>query len=120
MSATLASLNLFVHDLPAVRDFYVRGLGLVEDRERSAGTGFCLLHAGPATLTLQAERTPGAEFGPAGSVEIGFAVPDVEAAHRQLQAAGYAPDAIEQMGWGTALSVRDPEGHRLNVFRLRA
>lgn len=119
MATTLASINLFAQDVDRLKRFYTEGLGLTEDPDRSAPPGFYLLRAGSATLTLQTMKTPGAETGPAGSIELGFTVDDVAALAQRLTRLGYLVGRVQQMGWGTALDARDPEGHRLNLFRLR-
>lgn len=119
MSTTLGNVNLFVRDIERARRFYVEALGLIEDHERSAPPSFVLLNAGGCTLTLQDAATPGSDFGPAASVELGFAVDDVAAARERLQAWGGAVSELQHMGWGDGFDASDPDGHRLTLFRMR-
>lgn len=119
MPITLGNVNLFVRDIERARRFYVEGLGLEQDRERSAPPSFMLLRAGACTLTLQDAATPGAAFGATESVEIGFAVDDVAAMRSQLEAIGGSVGELQQMGWGDGFDATDPDGHRITVFRMR-
>ncbi|MCB0076976.1 MAG: VOC family protein [Anaerolineales bacterium] len=118
MSTVLGNVNLFVQDLEAAKRFYVEGLGLQADEERSHPPSFVLLRAGHCTLTLQDATPPGAAFGPAASVELGFAVEDVAALHRRLADYGATVSDLQQMGWGGGFDATDQEGHRLTIYRM--
>jgi catechol 2,3-dioxygenase-like lactoylglutathione lyase family enzyme len=119
-SVRLGNINLFVRDIARSRRFYAEGLGLEEDPERSAPPAFVLLRdAAGCTLALQDASAPEAAFGAEEGVELGFAVEDVEAALARLVAAGGEASEVQQMGWGTGADVRDPDGHRLTLYRLR-
>lgn len=120
MSIRLENVNLFVRDIAQARRFYVEALGLEEDQERSAPPGFVLLRAGSCTLTLQDGSAPGADFSPAASVELGFAVDDVEAARERLLAWGGQVSPVQRMGWGSGFDAADLEGHRLTIYRANA
>lgn len=115
----LGNINLFVRDIERARRFYAEVIGLSEDTERSAAPSFYLLNAGEATITLQDGATPGADFGVGTSVELGFAVENVEAAAEKLRAFGAEMGATQQMGWGTAIDARDPDGHRITLYTMR-
>lgn len=128
-NATLANINLFVRDVPRSVQFYQEVVGLVLDDERSVLPDFALLRGGDseggATVTLQnAMETPGAGSGPAEGVEIGFAVDDVEAVRDRAEAFfggdGGSPAPVQQMGWGTACDVRDPDNFRITLFKMRS
>ena len=116
--ATLGNVNLFVRDIEHAKRFYVEGLGLIEDTERSHPPSFVLLQAGQCTVTLQDASTPGAAFGEAG-VEIGFIVDDVEAVRTRLQQWDGAVGESQQMAWGGGFDAIDPNGHRLTIYRMR-
>ncbi len=134
MTAVLSNINLFVRDIAVsrrfylfVRDiavsrrFYVEVIGLTEDERMSAPPSFVGLLAGDnVTISLQDASAPG--FAPSSggseSVEIGFAVDDVEAVRARLVAWGAGDvSAVQQMGWGEAVDARDPDNHRLTIFR---
>lgn len=117
--ARLGNINLFVRDIAQARRFYTEALGLTEMPERSAPPSFALLDAGGCTITLQDAAATGAIFGSSDSVELGFAVADVEAAGAALRAWGVEVSAVQQMGWGSGLDARDPDGYRLTVYRMR-
>ncbi|HEY0779828.1 MAG TPA: VOC family protein [Gemmatirosa sp.] len=127
--ATLANVNLFVHDPERARRFYVEALGLRDDA-RSAPPHFVLLDAGGGcTLTLQAARALGEslDHGAAdGAVELGFelavgtadgdATAALDAAAARLSALGGVVGPPQVMGWARGFDGRDPDGHRLTVF----
>ena len=118
MSTTVGNINLFTRDIEQTRRFYVEVIGLVEIVERSVPPTFFLLNGGSCTVTLQDIHTPGADFVPGTSIELGFAVDDVAAVGQQLQAWGMAVGDLQQMGWGLALESYDPDGRRLIIFRM--
>ncbi len=82
MKTKLGNINLFVRDLEQAKRFYMEAIGLEEMIERSAPPTFFMLDAGSCTLSLQDFRTPGADFEPGTSLELGFAVEDVEATEK--------------------------------------
>lgn len=118
MGIQLGNINLFVRDMEQAQQFYVDALGLVENVERSAPPGFVLLEAGACTVTLQDGSAPGAAFGPASSIELGFMVEDCEALRRRLVTWGASVSAVQQMGWGSGFDVTDPDGHRLTIYHM--
>ena len=119
MSIALGNINLFVRDIARAREFYVTLLGLTEDTERSAPPDFVLIQAGSVTLTLQNEKADGAAFGSAESIEIGFAVDDVQAIYDKLSTAGVEVSGLQTMGWGSGFDARDPDRHRLTFYTMR-
>ena len=119
MSARMSNINLLVRDVYASKQFYTTVLGLTEPEERDGPPTMALLYAGGCTLSLQdAEaigRTPSASEG----IELGFEVEDVDAAWRAMRAAGanVLGEPVEQ-SFGRTFDARDPDGHRLVIFRL--
>ena len=106
----LGSVNLVVKDIGAAERFYVDILGLKVDPERSNRPTFVLLRAANCMIILQ-------EAGPmeaGGGIELGFAVNDVDAMKQKL--GGRA--VVQAMGWGNAIETTDPQGTRLNLYRL--
>ncbi len=106
----LGSVNLVVRDLAAAERFYVDVLGLKVDPERSNRPSFLLLRAANCMVIIH-EAT--AEE-PDGTIELGFAVEDVETMKQKLGERAI----VQQMGWGDAIETRDPQGNRLNLHRL--
>jgi predicted enzyme related to lactoylglutathione lyase len=119
MATTLGNINLFVSDIERTRRFYLDVVGLAEDEERSHAPSFYLLDAGGCTITLQDRSAPGAAFDSGNSIELGFAVDDLEGTRSHLQAWGARVSEIQQMGWGRGFDAVDPDGHRLTFYRMR-
>lgn len=119
MATRLGNVNVFVHDIEQAKRFYVEGIGLVEDKERSQPPAFVLLQAGECTLTLQDASAPGAVIEASRGIELGFAVEDVEAVQARLANWGATVSEIQQMGWGGGFDAADPDGHRLTIYRMR-
>jgi catechol 2,3-dioxygenase-like lactoylglutathione lyase family enzyme len=105
----LGSVNLVVKDITAAERFYVDVLGLTVDAGRSNRPSFLLLRAANCMVILQ---QAGAD--PHGGIELGFAVEDVNAIKLKLGDRA----VVQQMGWGNAVETTDPEGTRLNLYRL--
>lgn len=97
----------------------MEGLGLEEIPELSTPPSFILLQAGGCTLTLQDKTAPGYSDQGGESIELGFAVGDVEATAGQLQGFGVLVGPLQQIGGGIGFEARDPDGHRLTIYRLR-
>lgn len=108
----LGSVNLVVRDIVAAERFYVETLGLAVDSERSNRPSFLLLRAANCMVILQQADAVGSN----GGIELGFAVDDVDAMKQKLGNRA----VVQQMGWGNAIETTDPDGTRLNLFRLTA
>lgn len=119
MATILGNVNLFVRNIEQAKRFYVEGIGLIEDKQRSQPPSFVLLQSGETTLTLQDASTPGAAFGLSPSVELGFKVDDLEAVRVRLAAWPNTVSEVQQMGWGSGFDAVDPDGHRLTLYRMR-
>ena len=120
MATTLGNINLFVRDIEEAKRFYIEGIGLVEDEERSHPPSFVILQAGACTLTLQDASAPNAALEPSRGIELGFAVEDVEGMRARLANWGSTVSEVQHMGWGTGFDAVDPEGHRLTIYRMRS
>ena len=107
----LGSVNLVVTDIAAAEQFYVEVLGLQVDTERSNRPSFLLLRTGNCMVILQQ-----AGLDSPDSIELSFAVEDLSAIQQKLAGRGI----VQQMGWGDAIEITDPQGTRLNLFRLRS
>lgn len=117
---TSLRLELFVADLDAFVDFYVRVLGfdLVDDRRRSGwpyaavASGSARIGAAPAWEPVEA----GLRRAPQG-VEVVLEVADVVACHDRVQGAGWrVADELQARPWGlTDFRVHDPDGHYVRV-----
>jgi catechol 2,3-dioxygenase-like lactoylglutathione lyase family enzyme len=106
----LGSVNLVVRDIVAAERFYVEVLGLRVDAERSNRPSFVLLRAANCMIILQDAKSIDSD----GAIELAFAVDDVDAMKQKLGDRA----VVQRMGWGNAIETADPEGTRLNLFRL--
>lgn len=119
MNLNLATVNLEVSDLVRSHAFYAKVLGLQEDKHRSHPPHFSYLKCPGADVTIQ-ERQPGQAMGSTPtSMEIGFAVDDVKAWQKRLADSGVAMKP-QAMGWGDAIELNDPDGHRIIIYKLHA
>jgi catechol 2,3-dioxygenase-like lactoylglutathione lyase family enzyme len=112
----LGHVSLFVRDLEATRRFYRDVLGLQE-----TGTGkngrIVFFSAGrhhhDVSCELARAEGPGAQpKGVPGLYHIAFAVDDLTAARRWVEAHGLAPFGDYERGF----CVRDPDGHEIELY----
>lgn len=119
----LSTVRLFVRDLAPARDFYAGTLGL-RLQAANAALGYCVFAVGGGvTLVLervdaQAEAEEQALVGRFSG--LSFAVPDLEARYRELQARGVVfSGAPELQAWGGRLAtLLDPAGNALQLVQL--
>ncbi len=118
MKLTLRTINLEVTDVARSKLFYVNVLKMDEDLARSHPPSFAYLTSAAAAITL---TTPpdGGELAPSRSIEIGFETDDIEQFEASLKAAGIS-GRRQSMGWGDAVELSDPDGHRIIVYAFRA
>lgn len=115
-------VTLYVHDLQKSKDFYVNTLGLTID-ESQTGPVFVMLRStnGWAIALEDVKILPPGQAKPAGSLEIGFEVADVDALYKQWEAQGIemVSEPIDKPFCRSFLA-KDPEGHYLTMYRLAA
>lgn len=118
MKAKLATINLEVTDPERSKHFYVDLLGMVEDQRRSHAPSFMYLRSDGCDLTMTTFM--GApEARPAQTIELGFEVDDFPAMKAHLSTLGIADYREESMGWGDAIELRDPDGHRVIIYKFK-
>lgn len=115
MKAKLATVNLEVTDIDRSKRFYRDVLGMNEDDRRSHAPDFVYLRSPGCDVTL---ASPPGSVGatPSHTIEIGFEVDNIAAMRDHLCALGIRSYRQELMGWGEALELRDPDGHRVLVY----
>ena len=107
-------------------DFYRKAFGL-EVTERFAFDGFTLVYLrGPESefeveLTINNGRAEPYQLGD-GYGHIALSVPDIEAEHARVSAAGLDPTPVKEMGHeGRKLAkfffLQDPDGYRIEVLQ---
>ncbi|MDQ6693449.1 MAG: VOC family protein [Chloroflexota bacterium] len=121
MNYTLATVNLFVRDIPTSRQFYTEKLGIKADEAQSDDSTFVFLPMkGECALLLQAARTADAGISTApGGVEVGFEVDDVDATWEAWKGSGVKMlNEPHDKPFGRTFNATDPDGHLLNVYKL--
>ncbi len=118
--SSLGHVGLFCNDLPAMRDFYTRVLGMSVTDE-NADRGMVFLSARPGEehheLLLMGDRS--GEEDAKIIQQISFHVDsldDVRAFHVSLRAEGAPVDSVVSHGNTASVYFRDPEGNRLEVY----
>lgn len=115
MKIKLATVNLQVRDALKSRRFYIDVLGMVEDERRSHPPDFVFLRSDQCAITLATFRE-GREPIASPSIELGFETDDIEKMRSHLDALGISDYQPQTMGWGKALELTDPDGHRAIVY----
>jgi predicted enzyme related to lactoylglutathione lyase len=118
----LGFVILYVRDMEKVKAFYTGTLGLTVVEEVSSPNFVTLRPAGGSLIALQDKA--GARFPPkdeeqAGSVELSFAVDDVDGTWRHWKDLGVEMVSEPMdLPFGRYFMARDPEGHYLSVYRF--
>lgn len=117
MKAKVDSINLFSVVPTALKQFYCDVFGLVANDNRSHAPSFFLLEGdGGCNVLLQQAEFVGGQVGYEG-FELGFELLSIEGlGERVVAAGGSIVNDSQQMGWGKAITVADPEGHRINAY----
>jgi len=118
MRIRFATLNLQVADPQRSKRFYIDGMGMRENEERSHAPCFVYLDSDGVAVTL-ASREDGAEPAPPSpSIEIGFEVDDLDALQARFAERGIAGFVPQSMGWAEVLEGQDADGHRVIVYQF--
>jgi predicted enzyme related to lactoylglutathione lyase len=118
MDYTLAITILRVQNIEQERRFYQETLGFPVDETQSEAHFVMLKTTGPAWLALEDVSNQPDKAAPAGSVEIGLIVDDVDRVWQAWKAKGV--NVLTQpadLPFGRAFDACDPEGHCLTVFK---
>lgn len=118
----LGFVILYVRDMEKVKAFYTETLGLTVVEEVSSPNFVTLRPAGGSLIALQdkaAARFPPKDEEQAGSVELSFAVDDVDGTWRHWKDLGVEMVSEPMdLPFGRYFMARDPEGHYLSVYRF--
>ncbi len=114
---------VYVNDFQKLKSFYIDALGMTDLGSR-APDYFATLRAseGGAIIGLQDKKStplPPAQEQHSGSVELSFAVEDVDALHKNWKEKGV--EIITEpadMPFGRYFLAKDPEGHYLSAYRF--
>ncbi len=117
MKARLATINLEVASPETSKRFYIDVLGMVEDERRSHPPNFVYLSSAGCDLTIANTRGDRAvEASATSTIELGFEVDAIAEAKAHLERLGLVDYREESMGWGQAIELRDPDGHRVLIY----
>jgi len=116
----LGHVGFFCNDLPKMRDFYARVMGLTisdEDLER----GICFLSAAPEAehheLALVQAKDPAQKTHQMQQVSFKVkSLDDVRAFHRRLKQAGMRIDRTVTHGIACSVYFFDPEDNRIELY----
>lgn len=114
---------VYAQDFQKLKSFYMNQLGMTNLGSVSSEAFATLQPAnGGAVIGLQDNRTsqlpPSREQHP-GSVELSFAVEDVDAVFRDWQANGVEIIAApHDLPFGRYMLAKDPEGHYLSAYKF--
>ena len=116
----LGHVGLFCNDLPKMRDFYARVLGLTISNEDMA-RGICFLSAAPETehheLALVQAREPGQKTHNVQQVSFKVKSLDgVRAFYHRLQQEGMKIDRTVTHGIACSVYFFDPEDNRIELY----
>ena len=116
----LGHVGLFCNDLPRMRDFYARTLGLTisdEDLDR----GICFLSAAPEAehheLALVQARDPAQKTHQIQQISFKVkSLDDVRTFHQRLKDAGLKIDRTVTHGIACSVYFYDPEDNRIELY----
>ncbi len=131
MTYRLGITIIYVRDIQKMSKFYTQVLGLSVIKEQTADT-FITLAAGRTWIALADVAGPWVSrklnllpakreqtIAPVG-IELSLEVEDVDATWREWQAKGVQTlTAPQDFPFGRAFDAQDPEGHLLNIYKLR-
>ncbi len=102
-----------------LRDFYVTVFGLKENEQRSHPPGFFMIEGGRGcNLLIMDAVGSDTETGSKG-FELGLEVNSLDGLEKNVtEAGGSIVQNKQQMKWGNAIIVADPEGHYINAYVL--
>lgn len=117
MKAQLDSISLPAANSQRLCDFYVSVFGLEENKERSHPPGFFMVSGGRGcNILIMDAQGSDTETGVKG-FELGMEVDSLEGIQERVkEAGGSIIQYTQQMRWGTAITVADPEGHHINAY----
>jgi catechol 2,3-dioxygenase-like lactoylglutathione lyase family enzyme len=117
----LASIRLFVRDLPSALRFYSETLGLKLEADGSEW-GHCIFRLNDILLVIELVA-PDAPAGDQGLVSrftgLSFRADDIHSEHRRLRDLGVeftSPPEVQAWG-GTMATFKDPSGNQLQLVQ---
>jgi lactoylglutathione lyase len=104
---------LYVRDLERSLAFYRDVLGIPLQAEEG---GWAEAQLGEVRFALHVAHEGIGELS-SGTIHLDFEVKDADAATERVQAAGLEVVEVMREDWGTAVTVVDPDGYRIQLFQ---
>ena len=112
-------VHIPVTDVDRAKAFYTEKLGFHADVDQRVNEGLRFVQLTPPGSACSIAIGEGVTDATPGSVRgTQIVVPDIEAAHAELQARGVEVSAIEVFPWGSLVSFADPDGNTWVVQQL--
>jgi catechol 2,3-dioxygenase-like lactoylglutathione lyase family enzyme len=106
---------LYVSDLERSIRFYRDLLGIPLEHDPHDDSWAEATLAGGIRFALHQAPTETGELG-SGTVRLDFEVAGIDAAAEQLRAAGVEVGEVARESWGSACTIVDPDGYRIELF----
>jgi catechol 2,3-dioxygenase-like lactoylglutathione lyase family enzyme len=120
MRIRLAAVNLEVTDPQRSKRFYVDGIGMRENLQRSHAPGFVYLESDGVSVTLATREDGTPPAPPSPNMELGFEVDDLDAVRARFAERGITGFVPQSMGWGEVIEGHDADGHRVIIYQFPA
>ena len=117
MKAQLDSISIPAKNSQQLCNFYVSVFGLHENKERSHPPGFFMIDGGRGCNILIMDAIGSATETGIKGFELGMEINTLEGLEEKVvNAGGNIIGNVQQMQWGSAIIVADPEGHHINAY----
>jgi predicted enzyme related to lactoylglutathione lyase len=108
-----------VSDVDRAKAFYTEKAGFVADHDHRVSDEVRFVQLTPPGSACSIALGEGIVDGPPGSVKgLQMVVPDIEAAHAELQERGAPVSDVERFAWGSFVYFDDPDGNHWAVQQL--
>ena len=110
-----------VSDVDRAKAFYSEKVGFVADQDHRVSEDMRFVQLTPPGSACSIAMGEGIVTSTPGSVQgLQLVVPDVAAAHSQLQQRGVAVSDVQEFPWGSFVFFSDPDGNGWAVQQLPA
>ncbi len=108
-----------VTDVDRAKAFYVDQVGFHADHDHRVNESLRFVQLTPPGSACSIAIGEGISDAAPGSIDcLQIVVDDVTAAHDELAERGVEVSDVEELGWGTFTSFRDPDGNRWALQQL--
>lgn len=119
MDWKLELVVLPVTDVDRAKEFYTQKIGFVTDHDQRVNDDLRFVKLTPPGSACSIAFGDGLTTDPPGSYHgLQMVVPDIEAAHAELEKRGAQTTEIEDLAWGSFVYFDDPDGNRWAVQQI--